>query len=262
MNKSTESGLDKDTATTSTQNPQPCDLSAFMRTLGFEWSNQAQVFFCELFTSKVGKWHIVDHNTAEHLYFIYAQAVQEALQEKNTDFYMSVDLKSGKISYDEPQIIKWLRESSSNGAVIKNVDFVKYNKMVVQEALAKQGEDIKGKVQVPKLDEAGGDRNTPKVTKEFAKGFNQAIRQVADKWDVLEILKDSTKEGKMSRELFVQYKDGSQDWVDPIKKIEITDDKIVVENGYGTYEFDRDKIEYHLIRDLEVESLGKGDTEV
>ena len=34
------------------------------------------------------------------------------------------------------------------------------------------------RLRIPKLDEAGGDRNTPKVSKEFARGFNQAINQI------------------------------------------------------------------------------------
>ncbi len=44
------------------------DISEFMRNLGFQWSNDAQVYYCDQFVSRVNSWHTMDRATAEHLY--------------------------------------------------------------------------------------------------------------------------------------------------------------------------------------------------
>lgn len=46
------------------------DISEFMSSLGFKWSNEAQVYYCDQFTSKVNEWHTINGETAKHLYIM------------------------------------------------------------------------------------------------------------------------------------------------------------------------------------------------
>ena len=51
-------------------------------------------------------------------------------------------------------------------------------------------------------------------------------------------------------ELYIEYKDGTRDWVDPILEKTISETQIIVHNGGYEYSFDLENIKFYEFREI------------